>query len=296
MLKMGFNEGCTWDGNRGCADQSLVNDIKLCGKYGIKGIDIRFDCLDKYLAEGGTLEELKALMAENDVVPLSYNALVFFNMKQTQEEKDAVMAELDDIIAKCEALDCHMVVVVPSNDLHLKGIAPTRQEIRDDAVEVLKEMVKKCEPTGLKLSIEFIGAPTNSINTFEDAYEIVKRVDSPLVGVTLDQYHFNGMRSSWEALEAAKGDKIFVWHLNDTEDVPAGAAYNTDAVRLWPSDARGCLDHKRFADTLKKIGFDFENGFITMEVFRPDYYELTSDENIKTAAAETAHHIQRYCK
>ena len=56
MLKMGFNEGCTWDGNRGCADQSLMADLKACAKYGIKGIDIRFDCLAKYLEEGGTLE------------------------------------------------------------------------------------------------------------------------------------------------------------------------------------------------------------------------------------------------
>ena len=296
MLKMGFNEGCTWDGNRGCADQSLMEDLKNCVKYGFKGIDIRFDCLDKYLAEGGTLEELNAYMKANDIVPLSYNALCFFNMKKTEEEKKAVMDELDDIIAKCEALDCHMVVVVPSCDLFEKGIYATKQEIRDDAVAVLKEMVKKCEPTGLKLSIEFCGAPSMSINTFDDAYEIVKAVDSPLVGVTLDQYHFNGMRSEWAKLEEADGEKIFVWHLNDTEDVPAGAGYNTDAVRLWPSDPRGCLDHKRFADTLKKIGYDFENGFITMEVFRPDYYEMSTEENIKTAAAETARHIQRYCK
>ncbi|MDO4286813.1 MAG: sugar phosphate isomerase/epimerase family protein [Eubacteriales bacterium] len=296
MLKMGFNEGCTWDGNQGCADQSLMADLKACAKYGIKGIDIRFDCLAKYLEEGGTLEELKAFMDANDIVPLSYNALCFFNMKQTEEEKKAVMDELDDIIAKCAALDCHMVVVVPSCDLAEKNIHATRQEIRDDAVAVLKEMVKKCEPTGLKLSLEFCGAPTMSINTFDDAYEIVKLVDSPLMGVTLDQYHFHAMASTWEALENADGKKIFVWHLNDMEDLPCGAAYNTDAKRLWPSDPRGCLDHKRYADTLRKIGYDFENGFITMEVFRPDYYKMTTDENIKTAAEETAKHIQRYCK
>ena len=222
LLDQGI-EGCTWDGNRGCADQSLMADLKACVKYGIKGIDIRFDCLNKYLEEGGTLEELNAFMKENDIVPLSYNALCFFNMKSTQEEKDAVMAELDDIIAKCAAIDCHMVVVVPSCDLAERGIEATRQEIRDEAVAVLKEMIKKCEPTGLKLSLEFCGAPSMSINTFDDAYEIVKLVDSPLMGVTLDQYHFNGMRSDWSKLEKADGDKIFVWHLNDTEDVPAGA-------------------------------------------------------------------------
>ena len=61
---------------------------------------------------------------------LSYNALVFFNMKQTQAEKDEVMAKLDQIIADCLKLQCKMIVVVPSMDLPvhatLDDIRPTR--------------------------------------------------------------------------------------------------------------------------------------------------------------------------
>ena len=292
-MKLGFNEA----NDRFCKNHSVMMDLELCEKYGFDCIDIQSECLNRDLEAGKiTLEEMGAWFQSHHLKMLSYNALCFFNMKQTQEEKDAVMAELDEIIRRCNILGCKMIVVVPSKDMKERGLTPTRKEIREDAVAVLKEMVKKCEPTGLKLSLEFCGAPSMSINTFDDAYEIVKLVDSPLMGVTLDQYHFNGMRSDWSKLEKADGDKIFVWHLNDTEDVPAGAGYNTDAKRLWPSDPRGCLDHKRFADTLKEIGYDFENGFITMEVFRPDYYEMTTDENIKTAAAETAKHIQRYCK
>lgn len=71
---------------------------------------------------------------------LSYNALVFFNMKQTQEEKDAVMAQLDEIIRRCEILNCDTIVVVPSMDLKVDA---TKPEIRKDAVEVFKEMLKK---------------------------------------------------------------------------------------------------------------------------------------------------------
>ena len=106
---------------------------------------------------------------------LSYNALIFFNMKQTQEEKDAVMAKLDQIIADCNKLGCKMIVVVPSMDL---TVPATVDEIREDAVAVLKEMVKKVEPHGIKLSIEFCGAPTMSINRFEYAYDIVTEVRS----------------------------------------------------------------------------------------------------------------------
>lgn len=285
-MKIGFNEGC----NRFCENHSVLEDLALCEKYGFDYIDVQSECLDRELAAGKyTLEQLGDFFKSHKLKMLSYNALIFFNMKQTQAEKDAVMAQLDEIIRRCEILDCKMIVVVPSMDLPVKA---TVDEIKADAVAVLKEMVKKVEPHGIKLSLEFCGAPTMSINRFEYAYDIVKAVDSPLVGVTLDQFHFNAMASGWDALEKADGKKIFVWHLNGTENMPCGAAYNTDEVRLWPGEPGDCLDHKRFADTLKKIGF--EGDVCTVEVFRPDYYKLSSEENIQKAAQVTRAHVEKY--
>jgi len=285
-MKIGFNEGC----NRFCENHSVLEDLALCEKYGFDYIDVQSECLDRELAAGKyTLEQLGDFFKSHKLKMLSYNALIFFNMKQTQAEKDAVMAQLDEIIRRCQILDCKMIVVVPSMDLPVKA---TVDEIKADAVAVLKEMVKKVEPHGIKLSLEFCGAPTMSINRFEYAYDIVKAVDSPLVGVTLDQFHFNAMASGWDALEKADGKKIFVWHLNGAENMPCGAAYNTDEVRLWPGEPGDCLDHKRFADTLKKIGF--EGDVCTVEVFRPDYYKLSSEENIKKAAEVTRAHVAKY--
>ena len=285
-MKIGFNEGC----NRFCEGHSVLEDLALCEEHGFDYIDVQSECLDRELAAGKyTLEQLGDFFKSHKIKMLSYNALIFFNMKQTQAEKDAVMAQLDEIIRRCEILGCKMIVVVPSMDLPVKA---TVDEIKADAVAVLKEMVKKVEPHGIKLSLEFCGAPTMSINRFEYAYDIVKAVDSPLVGVTLDQFHFNAMASGWDALEKADGKKIFVWHLNGTENMPCGAAYNTDEVRLWPGEKGDCLDHKRFADTLKKIGF--EGDVCTIEVFRPDYYKLSSEENIKKAAEVTRAHVARY--
>jgi 2-keto-myo-inositol isomerase len=285
-MKIGFNEGC----NRFCENHSVLEDLALCEKYGFDYIDVQSECLDRELAAGKyTLEELGEFFRSHKIKMLSYNALVFFNMKQTQEEKDAVMEQLEEIIRRCQILDCKMIVVVPSMDLKVKA---TVDEIKADAVAVLKEMVKKVEPYGIKLSLEFCGAPTMSINRFEYAYDIVKAVDSPLAGVTLDQFHFNAMASGWDALEKADGKKIFVWHLNGAENMPCGAAYNTDEVRLWPGEPGDSLDHKRFADTLKKIGF--EGDVCTMEVFRPDYYKLSNEENIKKAAEVTRAHVAKY--
>ena len=285
-MKIGFNEGC----NRFCENHSVLEDLKLCEKYGFDYIDIQSECLDRELPKGlYTLEDLGEFFKTHHLKMLSYNALIFFNMKPTQEEKDKVMAELDEIIRRCEILDCKTIVVVPSMDITVDA---TLDEIKADAVEVLRQMVKKVEPHGIKLSIEFIGQPTMTINRFEDAYAIVQEVGSPLVGLTLDQYHFHAMASSFEALEKADGKRIFIWHLNGMENVPCGAKYNNDEKRLWPDEPGDCLDHKRYADILKKIGF--EGDVCTMEVFRPDYYKLSSEENIKTAAERTRAHVAKY--
>ena len=285
-MKIGFNEA----NDRFCKDHSVMKDLEYCEKYGFDFIDIQSECLNRDLEAGKiTLEEMGEWFKTHHLKMLSYNALCFFNMKQTQAEKDEVMAKLDQIIADCLKLQCKMIVVVPSMDL---TVPATLDEIRADAVAVLKEMVKKVEPHGIKLSIEFCGCPTMSINRFEDAYAIVQEVNHPLVGITLDQYHFHAMASGWDALEKADGKKIFVWHLNGMENMPCGAAYNNDEKRLWPGEPGDCLDHKRYADTLKKIGF--EGDVCTMEVFRPDYYKLSNEENIKKAAEVTRAHVEKY--
>ena len=130
------------------------------------------------------------------------------------------------------------------------------------------------------------------INRFEDAYAIVEEVNHPLLGVTLDEYHFTAMASSFEALEKADGKKIFIWHLNGMEDLPCGAAYNNDEKRLWPDDPQDAINHKRIADTLKKIGFDGD--VCTIEIFRPEYYNMTQADNVKKSAEVTKAHVAKY--
>ncbi|MCH3918330.1 MAG: sugar phosphate isomerase/epimerase [Spirochaetia bacterium] len=287
-MKLGFNEGC----DRFCKDHSVMKDLEYCEKYGFEFIDVQSWCLEKDLeAKKYKLEDLADYFKTHKIKMLSYNALEGFNMKQTTDEKEAVMSKLDEIIRRCNILGCKMIVVVPTQNITYKA---TRTEIREDAVAVLREMVEKCKPFGIKLSLEFCGCPGMTINRFEDAYAIAEEVDSPFVGLTLDQYHFHAMGSCWQDLEKADGSKIFIWHLNGMEDMPCGAAYNTDEIRLWPGDEGDCLDHGRYARTLKKIGFT--GNVCTVEVFRPAYYLLSQEENVRIAAAKTKAHVEKYCR
>ena len=285
-MKIGFNEANT----KGCAEHSVMKDLELCEQYGFDVIDIQSELLDRDLEKGVvTLEQIGDFFKTHHLKMSSYNALIAFNMNKTPEEKAEVMAKLDEIIRRCNIFGCKMIVLVPKWDLEYPA---TRPEIHDDAVAIIKEMIPKVEPYGIKLSIEFCASPSMTINRFDDAYSIISEVNHPLVGLTVDQYHFHSMASSWDELEKADGSKIFVWHLNGTEDMPLGASYNTDAVRTWPGDAKDCLDQKRFADTFKKIGYAGDNCII--EIFRPEYWEMSQEDNVKKSFEITRDHVNKY--
>ena len=139
----------------------------------------------------------------------------------------------------------------------------------------------------MRISLELCGAPNCSINQFGTAYDVVKAVDRDNVGITVDTFHFHEMCSKLEDLKAADGKKIFAYHLNDCEDLPLGSC--GDDKRLWPGE--GVVDHAGIAAALKEIGFD---GVCTIEEFRPEYYEMSHEENVKKAAEVTKAFVQKY--
>ncbi len=75
----------------------------------------------------------------------------------------------------------------------------------------------------------------------------------------------------------------------DCENLPIGAPYLLDAKRLWPGE--GCLDHKRTCEILNRIGFD---GVCTVELFRPEYYELDHDDNVRIAKEKSLAAVGKY--
>jgi len=276
-MKLGFNEATALE----CKGQSLMADMEACEKYGFDYIEIRFDCVKDYLKEH-TLEELADWFKSHKLKPYAYNTLIFFNQRDAAGVKE-IDDEVDFIIKVGNAIGMKTLITVPSFDVGPLSI----EEIQEEAVQRLRYLADKVAPHGMRVSLEFCGCPNCSINQFGTAYDVVEAVDRDNVGITLDTFHFHAMGSKWEDLERADGKKIFAYHLNDSENLPIGSML--DDKRLWPGD--GCLDHDRTCKTLKKIGFD---GVCTVELFRPEYYQLSHDENVRTAKEKAAALISKY--
>lgn len=275
-MKIGFNEA-TFIGN-----STLAQDLILGEKYGFDYIEIRtMDKLPEYLATH-TVDDLAAFFKTSKIQPLAFNTLypLTFNDAAGQQKIR------DDLTFMCEVgakIGCKTVIGVCNWDQGIK----TKSEIKAETVRVFRELSDIAQPYGVRLCLEFCGVPNHTVNTFEQAYDIVEAVDRDNVGVTLDCYHFHAMNSRMAALEAADVQKVFIVHLDDAEDLPVGQG--SDENRLWPGD--GAVDLDGILGTLARKGYD---NAISIELFRPEYYQLPAEEAMKIAKEKTVAVVSKH--
>ncbi|PLR80009.1 isomerase [Bacillus canaveralius] len=275
-MKLCFNEATTLE------NSNLAKDLEYCDKHGYDYIEIRtMDKLPEYLKEN-SLDDLAYFFETHHIKPLAFNALVFFNNRDDAGYKE-IVNEFKQMVEAAQKLGVKYVVAVPlvTEEKILK------KDIKNSCVEVLKELSDIAEPYGVQIAVEFVGHPQCTVNTFGQAYDIVETVNRDNVGLVLDCFHFHAMGSNLEDLKKADGTKIFILHIDDTEDFPIG--FLTDEDRVWPG--LGAIDLHGILSTLKEIGF---SEVVSVELFRPEYYQLDADEAIKTAKDTTVSVVTKY--
>jgi 2-keto-myo-inositol isomerase len=275
-MKLCFNQATTLE------NSNLAKDLELCEKHGYDYIEIRtMDKLPEYLQDH-TLDELAEFFNTHHIKPLAFNALVFFNNRD-EEGYQAIITEFKEMMETGKKLGVEYVVAVPlvTTDKFLK------LDIKNSCVDVLTELSDIAKPYGIKIAVEFVGHPQCTVNTFGQAYDIVDAVGRDNVGLVLDCFHFHAMGSNWEDLENADASKIFILHIDDTEDYPIG--FLTDVDRLWPG--LGVIDLDNILSILQEKAF---SGAISVELFRPEYYKLEAEETIRIAKETTLKAVANY--
>ena len=267
-MKLCFNQATT------LRNSTLALDLALCEKTGFDFIEIRLDKLKEYLKDH-TVADLTAFFASAHLKPYSFNALEFISFRD-----EAGNTEIADGLRFCcevgAAIGCDKTVVVPTFDVGPRSKA----EIKEETVRALRALADIAAPYGMRLAFEFVGYPNCSVNTLEQACDIVTAADRENVGLVLDCFHFHAMNSRWEALEALDPAKLFIFHLDDAEDLPVGAL--RDDKRLWPGE--GAVDFARIFAILQAKGYD---EMASVELFRPAYWDMDAAACIKTAFEKT---------
>jgi len=252
----------------------LVTDIKAASAAGFDYLEIWARKLRHYL-KTNTPADLKKLLEENNLQPYSINSIEHITFC-TPVDYEKIKAECEELSSIAGEIGCPYVVVVP-------GKLPenaTKELIIDESVRVLNELGDIAEKHNVSLAFEFLGQTDCSVQTLDLAEEIVDKVNRKNIGVVIDTFHFYAGNSSFEAIDKLDPEKLFIFHINDAENLPKEQL--TDAQRLYPGT--GILPIKEIKEHFDKIGYD---RMASIEIFRPEYWEQDPFEVAKKAKAAT---------
>ena len=271
-MKLGFNEAT-------CMKRSTVEqDLELCEKYGYDYIELRLDMLKDFL-ERRTIKDLESWFVSHRIKPYALNSIENINFRNSVQWQKL----LDLFRFGCEvsqAISNPYLIVVPTmgEDMHLK----TQREVFDDSTEVLNKLADVAKPYGVKLAFEPIGGRRWCVRSLDQALEIVQAVRRTDVGLALDAINlflYNRLKNI-ETIDSVPLEKLFVYHIDDCEDLPLGVLDHCH--RLFPGE--GVIP---LAEISKKLHLKGYEEICSVELFRPEYWDMNPEEVIRTAAQKT---------
>jgi 2-keto-myo-inositol isomerase len=252
----------------------LETDIKAASAAGFDLLELWASKLRRFL-QTNTPAGLRLLLSEAGIEPYSINSIEHITFRNA-EDYTKIKAETEELSAIAGEIGCPYIVVVP-------GKLPegaTKDEIVTESVKVLNELADIAEKHNVSLAFEFLGQTDCSVQTLDLCNEIVEKVDRPNVGNVLDTFHFYAGNSTFGAIDSMKPEKLFIFHINDAEDLPKETL--TDAHRLYPGT--GILPIKEIKAHYDKIGYD---RMVSIEIFRPEYWDQDPFEVARKAKAAT---------
>ena len=252
----------------------LSTDIKAASAAGYDLIEIWSAKLYRYL-ETNTVDDLKAELAAAGIEPYSINSIEHVTFR-TVDEYDKILAECETLSAIAGQIGCPYIVVVPGK----LPAGVSKDTIVTESARVLNELGDIAVQHGVSLAFEFLGQNDCSVQTLDLAKEIIDEIDRYNIGLVLDSFHFYAGNSTFEAIDALDPKKLFIFHINDAEDLPKSQL--TDAQRLYPGE--GILPLREIKAHFDAIGYD---RMVSIEIFRPEYWEQDPFDVARRAKAAT---------
>jgi 2-keto-myo-inositol isomerase len=252
----------------------LETDVMATAHAGFKALELWASKIDKYL-EDHSVEDFKALLADNGVAAMSINSIEFITFRG--DEYPQIKARCRELCQIAQAIDCPTIIVVPSPT---PSWETTWEEIVEEHVKVLRDLSDIAGEYGVKLSFELLGFGWCSVRTPRGAWEIVQKTGRDNVGLVVDCAHLWGGGGLFNEIEMVDPARIFTFHLDDLEDLPKEAI--TDAQRILPG--QGVIPLDDICERLKNVGY---NGDCSVELFRPEYWEWDPKE-LASAVRESA--------
>ena len=111
------------------------------------------------------------------------------------------------MLEMCAAVGAKVLLACSSTSVHAS-------QDKNDLAKDLRQLAMLAIPKGIRIAYEGLSWG-RTINTYEDAWDVVSRADMPNLGIGIDSFHMFAAKSSLDELDYIDPDKIELVQLAD---------------------------------------------------------------------------------
>ena len=252
---------------------SLPDEIRLAAAAGYTGIEPWIREIDAYLAEGGSLPDLRKVL-DDEGLSLE-GAIGFFEWIVDDDSRRADGLEEArrnmDIVAQ---LGGSGLAAPPFGAIEVPDLDLRR------AAERYRTLIELGRGLGVVPYLEVWGFSKCLTRLSEAAFVLVE-CGEPDGSILADVYHLHKGGSLAGGLCHLNGASMHVFHVNDYPAEPARDQIK-DEHRVYPGD--GVAPLTAILRTLRDTGF---TGMLSVELFNPAYWQQDAAQVASTALAKT---------
>jgi 2-keto-myo-inositol isomerase len=257
----------------------VKQQVRIAAEAGFEGIELWVNDIELYLANGGTISDLRAYIADTGVVVV--NAITFFTWAATDSatrKRGFVQAERE--MRMLAELGCPAVAAPPFGD-----VTGSTLEMIAGHFARLAELARTI---GVEPYLEFWGR-ANMLSRLNEAVFIAMESGLPDAKILLDPFHMYTGGTDLHSLAYLNGANIGIVHVNDYPAAPARDQIN-DGDRVFPGE--GIAPTHELARLLDRSGY---RGYLSLELFMASYGAASALEVARRglAAMQRAYQIER---
>jgi 2-keto-myo-inositol isomerase len=234
----------------------ILEKIRIASETSYQAIELWHDDIDRYLAEGGKVEDIRKAVDDHGLlVPTTIFLKGWWD--NTGAAYTQAMDEIKRRLAQAAVVGAPHAISGPP----LEGAGDFNR-----GAEQYGKLLAVGREFGVKPVMEYLGF-AKEVNTIAIAIEIMEKSGDPDATTVIDPFHCHRGGGGIEDIARLRPEQIAISHFNDAPAHPP-AESQRDPDRVMPGD--GVIDLKRYVKLLKDTGY---NRCISLELFREDLWQ-----------------------
>jgi 2-keto-myo-inositol isomerase len=260
-------------------DVGIVKEAQIAAAAGYKGFEPWMGGLEKYVKDGGSLTDLKKIIADLGLTVESAIGFADWIVDDEAARKKGLEQAKRDMSLLAQ-IGGKRIAAPPAGATNAPLTDYTKLGERYRALCVLGQEM------GVIPQLEVWGF-SKTLSRMAETMFVAVEASHPIACVLLDIYHLHKGGSAFDSLKLAGGQGMHVFHVNDYPAMPARDKIN-DADRVYPGD--GVAPNTMIFQTLYKNGF---RGMLSLELFNREYWKQDPLEVAKTGLQKTRETVQK---